>query len=124
MFADVYSTKIPLGTLCDLVGVDKRRDYYKNPRTTFKGDSTHESLARKFSLWVKVVRKKFNLTDKYTANGFLEMLVNIRWVILQDCAVLIRKYKRIHFIIIHMLECFESAAFIDYSHKLFVHMAE
>ena len=30
VFADIYSTKLPLGEIYDLVGVDKRRGYYKS----------------------------------------------------------------------------------------------
>ena len=48
----------------------------------------------------------------------------MKWVILQDCVVLIRKHKKSHFIITHMPENFESAAFIDYSHKLFARVVE
>ena len=70
------------------------------------------------------IRVNFNLIDKYTANELLEMLVNMRWMILQDYTVLIRKHDRNHFIITHMPEIFESAAFIKYSHKLFIHMTE
>ena len=47
VFDDVYRMKLLLGAIRALTGVDKRRSYYKNPRTTFKGDSTHEALARK-----------------------------------------------------------------------------
>ena len=124
VFADVYSIKLPLGATRALAGVDKRRDYYKNLRTPFKGDITHEALARIVSPWLEGVRDNFNLTDKYTANGFLLILVNMRWVMLQDCEVLIRKHNMSHFIITHMPTNFELAAFIDYSHQLSVHMAE
>ena len=75
VLTNVYSTKLSLGAIRALIGVDKRRGYYKNPMTTFKGDIT-------------------------------------------------RKHKKSHFVIIHMSEIFESAAFIDYSHKLSAHMAE
>ena len=80
-FADVYSTKLSLGTICDLTEVHKRGGYYKNSRTTFKGDRTHEALTRKNFPWIEGVREHFNLTDKYTTNGFLEMMVSMRWVI-------------------------------------------
>ena len=63
-------------------GVYKMRGYYKIPRTTFKGDNTHKALATNFFRWVDDVRKNFNITDKYTTNGFLEILINTRWVIL------------------------------------------
>ena len=106
------------------VGLIKGRGYFKTPRTTFKDDSTHKALVRKIIPWVEGARENFNFTDKYSANRFLEILVNMGWVILQDYTVLIRKHKKSHFIITHMPEFFESAAFIDYSHKLSVHMAE
>ena len=38
--------------------------------------------------------------------------------------MLIREHNREHFIITNIPEIFESAAFIDFSHKLSVHMAE
>ena len=60
------------------------------------------------------VRENFNLTDKYAANGFLEILVSMRWVIMQDFVVLIRNHKRSHFTITP----------IDYGHKLSVLMAD
>ena len=56
VFADVYSINLPLGVMRALSGVNKRRGYYKNPRTIFKGDRTHESLASKMFPWVEGVR--------------------------------------------------------------------
>ena len=82
VFAAVYNKKLPLGAMRALTGVNKRRGYYKTPRITFKGDSNHEVLAKKSFPWVEGVRDDFNLTNKYTVNGFLEMLVNMRWVIM------------------------------------------
>ena len=36
--------------------------------------------------------------DNPTALGFLELLQNLRWVIIQDCAVLTKKEQRDHII--------------------------
>ena len=124
VFVDIYSMKISLGTMGDLHETNKRKGYYKKPRIIFKGDSNHEALAREVFRWLEDGRVNLNLIDKYTANRFLEMLVNMRWVILHDYAVLIRKNIRNRFIITHIPEIFELAAFIDYSHKLSVHMVE
>ena len=71
-----------MGEIGALVRINKRRGYYKNPRATFKGDSTHAALTRKKIPWLEDIRANFKYTDKYTNNGFLEMLVNTRWLIL------------------------------------------
>ena len=72
--------------------------------TTFKGDITHEVLARKLFPWVEDVRANFNLTEKLTANGFLGILINMRWVILHDCALLIKKHNMNRLIITYIPE--------------------
>ena len=59
-----------------------------------------------------------DLTGNETARDFLKYLINLRWVILQYCAVMIGKNKREHFIFEHMSELFESDMFKDYTEKM------
>ena len=59
-----------------------------------------------------------NLKREETAQGCLNYLINLRWVILQYCAVMISKNKRKHFIFEHMSELFESDIFKDYTEKI------
>ena len=64
--------------------------------------------------WVEDARENFNIKNKYTADGFLEMLINTRYVILQDCTVLISKHNMSHFIIMHIVTVSPDAIMICY----------
>ena len=56
-----------------------------------------------------------------TARGFLNYLINLRWVILQDAAVLMAKGRK-HFIYDHLSEVFGSDLFKDYQVKMMAHL--
>ena len=124
VFGEVYSSKLPLAAMRVMAGFDKRSGMHHNPRTTFYGDSTHAALAKKIFPWIEEVLEESDLTDKPTARGFLNYLINLRWVILQDCAVLIGKNKRKHFIFEHMSEIFDSETFKDFTAKMMEHLDE
>ena len=63
-----------------------------------------------------------DLMGQRTAQYFFNYLRNLRWVILQYCAIMIGKNKRKHFIFEHMSELFESDMFKDYTEKMMVHL--
>ena len=58
---------------------------------------------------------KYLFDGKGNCTSFFNYLIKLRWVILQDCAVMIGKKKRQHFIFEHMSELFESDIFKDYT---------
>ena len=59
-----------------------------------------------------------------TNKGFLEMLVNMSWVILQDCKLLIGKYKRCHLMFDTFPEIFRSDLFKYFAIKLMKNIDE
>lgn len=118
VFFNVYNTKLPLAAMRALAGYDTRRGYYKNPRTRFKGDGKYDDLAAQIFPWVESEMDKLQAGEHQTARCFLQLLLNLRWVILQDCAVMIGRYKRNHFIFNHMSYVFESTSFKNYTTEL------
>ena len=55
-----------------------------------------------------------NPNDNSTAYAFLMLMKKLRWVIIQDCAILLGKYKRKYFIFEMYKSIFESEIFLDY----------
>ena len=122
VFQNVYSTNLPLPAMRALAGYDIRRGYYKNPRTRFQGDGKYDHLARTIFPWIEADMDKLPC-ECTTARAFLQLLVNLRWVIIQDCAVMIGEYKRTHFIFKHMCHVFESNSFRSYTNELLDHIS-
>ena len=60
------------------------------------------------------ISSKFNLT----VIGFLTLLKNLRWLNIQDCAVLIGVHNRCHVLFRDMKEIFKSKLLIDYTYKM------
>ena len=63
---------------------------------------------------------------KNTANriefGFLALLKTLRWVILQDIAVITFEYNRTHYIYKQLDKVFESDAFNNYADRIVDHL--
>ena len=68
------------------------------------------------------IREKNPPGTNSIAREFLDLLKNLRWVILQDSAVLIAVYKRNHFIFNHQSDVFDSIYFKDFQIKLQSHI--
>ena len=73
-FGEVYSSKLPLPAMRILVDGETRRDFYKNPRITFKGDPDHLRLANTFFPWVEDTESKIPHGENPTAIFFLVCL--------------------------------------------------
>ena len=56
---------------------------------------------------------KISLKFNPTAIGILTLLKNSRWLIIQDCTVLIGVHNRDHILFKDMKEIFKSKVFID-----------
>ena len=55
VFQKTYSKRLPLGALRALAGYSSKRGYYKNPRTTFKGNVDHEKLSIMIFPWSMII---------------------------------------------------------------------
>ena len=66
------------------------------------------------------LKKNSNCT---TALGFLELLQNLRWVIIQDCAILTKQEKREHVLFNMFPHIFKSELFHDFSNKMMEHVS-
>ena len=109
--------------MCVLAGGDTRRGHYRNHRTTFKGNNEHKELAKKIFPWVKTAEEKISPAKNPIARVFLNLLKNLRWVILQDSAVLDIVYKRTHFFN-SMTNMFCSDLFKNFAAKISKHIKE
>ena len=123
VFSNVYSCKLPLTAMRALAGYDPRRGYYKNPRTRFKGGGRYDQLAAQLFPWVEEEMAKLPSGECPTARSFLQLLKNLRWVILQDCAVMIGVHKRTHYLFKHMRHVFQSDSFKSYTAELLDHLS-
>ena len=65
---------------------------------------------------------KTHETKHNTALGFLTLIKNLRWVILQDAAVMMAKGERNHYIFVKFKHVFDSPAFHDFSIKIMQHL--
>ena len=105
-----------------LVGGDTRKCYYRNARTTFKGDPEHLELANKLFPWVEEAESTLPDGENPTARAFLNLLKNLRWVILQDTAVLMGIHNRHRFIFQNRRDDFESTLSTDFQAKFLAHI--
>ena len=118
VFQKSYCKKLPLGALRVLAGYSKEKGYYKNPRTTFVGKPEHADLGKKIYPWLETILNDVRLKDFPTAKGFLTLLMNLRWVLLQDAAILIKVHGRTHAMFQCNPEIFNCALFDDYAREL------
>ena len=124
VFGSHYDTKLPLPAMRAMSGHDARRGYFYHPRSQFTGDEMHEHLPSLLFPWLDAALKKTEGTSHHTTYGFLSLLKNLRWVILQDAAVMIGKGKRTHYVYDEMFkEVFHSDAFKDYTSKMLNHLS-
>jgi len=72
--------------------------------------------------WIENKLQTVNPNDNSTAYAFLMLMKNLRWVIIQDSAILLGKYKRKHFIFKKYKSIFESELFLDYQRKMLIHI--
>ena len=94
-------------------GHDSRRGYFNHPRSMFYGNATHAHLpSLLFPRVDESIDKVWN-TNNHTAFGFLSLVKKLRWVILQDEAVMIRQYNCTHYIYKQFDKVFESDAFYN-----------
>ena len=97
VFGLIYDIKLPLPAMRAMAGHDSRRGFYVNPRSTFYGDETHAHLPGLIFPWLDAhIDKMEGTKGLHTAWGFLSLLKSLRWVILQDAAVLMGENKRDH----------------------------
>ena len=95
-----YCARLPLSAMRLMVGFDGRRSYHSNPRANVlvKKNKLLPLMIFPFienKLNILRLKKNSNCT---TSLKFLELLQNLRWVMIQDCAVLIKKEKCEHVI--------------------------
>ena len=121
VFGTTYSSQVPLAAMRTLSGSDKRRGFYENSRTTFINEEKYGSLARFIFPWIEHITAKCNLKDRPTARAFLNMLRNMRWVILQDAAVMLSVDKRQH-VLFEIFPVFKMLLFHEFQIDLLHHM--
>ena len=120
VFGSTYSSQVPLAAMRTLSGSDKRRGSYQNSRTTFINEEKYGSLARLIFPWIEHITAKSNLKDRPTARAFLNMLRNMRWVILQDAAIMLSDDKREH--VLFNYPVFKTVLFNEFRINLLHHM--
>ena len=124
VFGLIYDIKLPLPAMRAMAGHDSRRGFYVNARSTFYGDETHAHLPGLIFPWLDAhIDKMEGTKGLHTAWGFLSLLKSLRWVILQDAAVLMGENKRDHYIFKNHPEIFASPAFLDYQTKMLAHIS-
>ena len=118
VFGSHYDMKLPLSAMRAMSGHDARREYFYHPRSRFTGDETHQHSPSLLFPWVDEALKETLNTSHHTVYGFLSLLKNLRWVILQDAAVMMANSDRSHYVYDKMLkDVFHSDEFKDYSQK-------
>ena len=124
VFGSHYDTRLPIPAMRAMSGHDARRGYFYHPRSQFKGDETHQHLPALLFPWVDEALELTLNTSHHTAYGFLSLLKNLRWVILQDAAVMIGNGERSHYVYDVMFkDIFHSPAFKDYTAKMLIHLS-
>ena len=98
VFGECYSWKLPLAAMRVMAGFDKEVGLNYNPRTMFYGEDKHKELATMEFPWIEDIEKSCALEEKHSTYGFLNYLLNLCWVGLQDCTVLIDRKRRKHYI--------------------------
>ena len=78
-----------------MAGSDKRHAHCVNKRSEFWGNKEHIQLARMIFPCSKMAEATL-LDDSITPRECFIMLKNLRWIILQDSAVLIEVHNRKH----------------------------
>ena len=104
-----------------MAGHDKRQGYHCNPRTTYFGDASHQQLPMMTFPWLDDAIIKSNHITNKTATAFLSLMSSLRWVILQDAAVLLSE-GRTHEIFVSNPLIFESNSFLDFQMKLLAYI--
>ena len=84
----------------------------------FFGDDSHKDLPKIIFPWIKDAIKKISSKFNPTAIGFLTLLKNLRWLIIQDCVVLIGIYNREHVLFRDIKTYISIKSIIDYSYKM------
>ena len=99
-------------------GFDARRSRHSNPRANVFGVEKQKLLFLMIFPFIDNKLKILNLKKcpNPTALRFLEMLQNLRSVIIQDCATLTLKLK--HVILNKFPHIFKSDLFLNYSNKM------
>ena len=123
VFEDHYSTKLSLKAMRVMAGFDKRQGYHKNPRTTYFGEECHVELKKQIFPWLDNAISNTDKKKNKTAAAFLCFMDNLRWVILQDAAVMIAN-GRDHSIFVENADIFKSELFLDFQEKLIKHIEE
>ena len=121
VFGTHYDTKLPLTAMRAMAGFDSRRGRFIHPRSSFYGDEYHAHLPGMLFPWVDEALEKTKGTEHHTAYAFLSLIKSLRWVILQDAAVMING-GRSHYIFKHYKHVFESQEFYDFSNKMMNHL--
>ena len=122
VFGSHYDTKLPLAAMRAMSGYDSRRGKFVHARSAFYGDQSHAHLPNLLFPWVDDALSKIEGKSQHTAYGFLSLIKNLRWVILQDAAVMISKGKREHYVYTKFKDVFDTNAFKDYSKKMIQHL--
>ena len=121
VFGRCYSTQLPLPAMRVMAGHDKRQGFHINPRTTYFGDDSHQHLPKMIFSWLDAEISKVDQVKNKTAAAFLSFLDSLRWVILQDAALLLSEGRE-HYIFENNPEIFKSEGFLDYQGKLILHI--
>ena len=115
---------LTLTTTRTISGHDARRGYFHHPRSQFTGDENHEYLPPLLFPRVDEAIEQTLNTSHHTEYGFLSLLKNLIWVILQDAAVMIGNSIRSHYVYDEMFkEVFHPDAFKDYTAKMLIHLS-
>ena len=96
-----------------MAGHDKCQWFHINPRTTYFGDDSHQHLPKMIFSWLDAEISKVDQVKNKTAAAFLSFLDSLRWVILQDAALIISEGRE-HYIFENNSEIFKSEGFLDY----------
>ena len=112
-----YSTNLPLEAMRVMAGSDKYKGRYVNKRSEFFGDREHFLLTKLIFPWIEMAETTL-LEKNITAKEFFTLLKNLRWVILQDAAVLIGVHNRKHSLYESMPEIFQSKEFKSFTSKM------
>ena len=122
VFGQTYSSKLPLAAMRVLSGGDTRRGFYRNSRTTFIDENKYGILAKQLFPWIENILLYTDLSNKPTARFFLNMLMNMRWVLLQDVAVMDDK-NREH-VVFKLLPVFTCDLFLEFQQEILKHIEE
>ena len=123
VFAACYSTQLPLPAMRVMAGHDKRQGFHSNPRTTYFGNESHQQLPHLIFPWLDEALQSTDKSRNKTAAGFLSLMESLRWVILQDAAVMLHE-GRDHYMFSNNPDIFNSIVFKDFQSKLIQHIED